>query len=237
MFKEHMIFLEDEPSVRTNIAEELRNRYPNWQIQTAACLNEAKSLLLNSKRHGFITRVVIVDEVLEIGGQEERGSDFLAYVHRKYPGIRKIMFTARAKRPDITQALNECSLDKCIIKQDFRDDHSLLFNAIDDSLREEDRSVIYHGLAEFLNRALEQGLADKAIFMAGQKEIGPGELLRHICQETTLGKKHMKQFTQFLYSIFLEPDKFLEELGRRKKLQRKSSKKAKSVKKKSKVRR
>jgi DNA-binding NarL/FixJ family response regulator len=227
MIKNHIIFLEDEPSVRDDVGAELQEKYPDWEIQTVETVGEAKKALTSSRRQGWITRVVIVDEKLEFKDREERGSDFLKYVHSRYPGIRKIMFTALAEPEDVSRALNDCSLDKYIIKAKFNDDHSILFDAIDAALKEEDRSVIYEAVAGLLGKAEEQGLCEKAILRAGKRNIEADELLRHISQETSLGRKHMKQFTQFLYSIFLDPDKFLEELERRKRLVSKKKRKSK----------
>lgn len=221
MIIQHMLFVEDEPSVQANVVDWLKQQFPDYKVEGVSTVNEAKATIRGGRKRGLITRVVIVDEVLPDG----RGSELLKYLQKQYPGIKKIMLAALAKTEDLSRAINYGNLDKYILKDDFAHDHNLLSDSIRDTL-EGEKDFVYEAIAEVLKSAEEEGVEEEAILVSGRAYLTPAELLRQITMETKLGRKHMKDFSKLLYNAFLRPEDFLTELDKRVSSRKKSKKKS-----------
>ncbi len=210
MIQDHILFVEDDPGVRTGVLALLEDEFPDYKVEAVESAEQAKETLRKCRARDLLTRVVIVDENLGAG---ERGSQLLQYLERYYPGVRKIMLESEAHTEDISRAVNKGKLDKYIHKADFRKDHNLLFDAIRNALSEGE-GLLYDAVVEVLREAEPQEDEEAAILMAGPKQIRSGALLRDIAQQTSRGRRYMKQFTKLLYSFFLDPEDFLHEIER-----------------------
>ena len=224
MIKQHMAFVEDDASVRTKVGQLLREHFPEFEVDTIDSFGEAKKLLRQRFRDGYITRVLIVDEELKSDG---RGSDLLALIHKTYPNVRKIILASQARPEDLSKAINKGHVDRYILKRHFDRRHALLFDAIRESLA--DRGTVYEAMAEVLQRAERIPGPERSVLIAGKKPMSPGELLQHLTMGTKLGREHMKQFTELLYSAFQQPELFLKQMtrlaeARRKRKRRRSTK-------------
>lgn len=210
MIKQHMLFVEDIKDMREGVVLELRGEFPDYKVEGVSTIKGAKSALRKGKNLELITRVVIVDECLTDGS----GSDLLGYIHKMYPGIKKIMLAAQATPATLSRAINFGSLDKYILKTDFTHNHQLLFDAIRDSL-EDSKDFIFNAITQVLMNAQQEGAEEEAILVSGKTHLTPAELLQQVTMQTELGQKHMKQFSELIYSVFLKPEDFLTALEKR----------------------
>jgi DNA-binding NarL/FixJ family response regulator len=210
MIRDHILFVEDDRNVRREVFTCLVEEFPDYVVEAVDSVKEAKKALQKARRKDLLTRVVVVDEDLGEKDSRDRGSAFLTFLQRYYPGIRKIMLEARARPQDISMALNLGKLDKYVHKGDFDRDKDILFDAIRSALKE--RDGIQEAIIELLKEADSEDPCEAAVLMAGNRRITTKELLQNIAHDTKFARNHKKRFTKLLYSFFLRPEEFLSEM-------------------------
>lgn len=210
-----MLVLEDDLQLQHNLLSVLRKEFSDYEVDGADGVSEAKRIVQAARRRGLVTRVIIADEVLKDG----RGSEFLAFVHSKYPAVRTIMLAAQATPEDLSRAINLGSLARYILKDEYSAD--LLVQAIRGALQDE-TTFIFDAISEALSDLEHDKSSQKPILIAGHKRITPGNLLQHINMQTELGRTHMKEFARLIYDAFLDPTRLLDALEARRRATDKS---------------
>jgi CheY-like chemotaxis protein len=213
-----MLVVEDNTALCRAIADDLEGWFPGYRIDSAGSYEEAKSTLKKNQQSDQVTRVIVVDEVLR---GRLRGSDFIAYVDKHYPRIRKIMLAARAELDDVSKALNAGRLDKYLLKNEYENNPDKLRDAVA-SVLDEDGGFIYEAILELLREAQKESGGRPLLIAAGKERLTPSQLLDEIAGGTTLGQNHVKAFTKVLYRVLAQPKEFLRELKRVESLRKKA---------------
>jgi len=208
-----MMFVDDNPSARVGVVKNLRSWFPQYDIDEAGSVAEAKKVLRQCAKEGHIARVIIVDEKLhETNRRAPRGSDLLSYAQKHYPGMCKIMLASQATPADLSKAINRGGLDRYVQKRDYDRRPSVLRDVIRDAL-EEEHGFLYDALFELVERAEKVGEADQVVLVAGDKSYTVREIFQHIAAGTEVGQEHMKRFAQLIFLAVKEPEEFLGELS------------------------
>lgn len=208
----HMLFVDDEWEHRRDIRDMLKREFPDYEVDTAESYEEARQILKRARADGYVTRVVVVDEVL---GSGPRGSDLLAYLREEFPAIRTVMLSARAEPQDLSRAINDGRVNRYILKSRFISKHELLFDAIRDVL-EEGEGPFYNAVVTFLRRTVDAGAADHCLLVAGKKRMTARELLQEITLGTEIGQRHLESFAQLMCNAIMNPDLVLNALAQMK---------------------
>jgi CheY-like chemotaxis protein len=113
MSKFAIVCVDDEKMVLNSLKVQLKGKFGNSYIyETAENAAEAEEVideLMESK----VNVVIIVSDWLMPG---LKGDEFLINLHKKYPGIVKIMLTGQADKSAIERSRKEANLFHCIYK-------------------------------------------------------------------------------------------------------------------------
>lgn len=113
MGKKYIMCLDDEPTILTSLKGQLKRNFGNeYSYEFAESPDEAWDLIEELKNEE-IDILLIVSDWLMPG---MKGDEFLIKVHKKFPGIVKIMLTGQADKDAIKRATDEANLYKCIDK-------------------------------------------------------------------------------------------------------------------------
>ncbi|MDX2361596.1 MAG: response regulator [Crocinitomicaceae bacterium] len=113
MGKRYIMCLDDEPTILTSLKGQLKRNFGNeYSYEFAESPDEAWDLIEELKNED-IDILLIVSDWLMPG---MKGDEFLIKVHKKFPGIVKIMLTGQADKDAVKRATDEANLYKCIDK-------------------------------------------------------------------------------------------------------------------------
>jgi DNA-binding NtrC family response regulator len=113
MDKNVILCVDDEKMILDSLKAQLKERYGNsFSYETAENATEALEVI-DELMVDNIKIVIIVSDWLMPG---IKGDEFLIQVHKKFPGIVKIMLTGQADSEAIERSKKEANLFKCIAK-------------------------------------------------------------------------------------------------------------------------
>lgn len=113
MGAKYIMCLDDEPMILRSLKGQLRRNFGNsYLYEFAESPNEAWELINELKEDEFEILLIVSDWLMP----EMRGDEFLIKVHKKFPGIVKIMLTGQADLEAIKRAEDEANLYRCINK-------------------------------------------------------------------------------------------------------------------------
>jgi CheY-like chemotaxis protein len=113
MKKNIILCVDDEKMVLDTLRTQLTNHYGrDYQCEIAESAEDALELL-NEFQEDELDVLIIVSDWLMPG---IRGDEFLVQVHRKFPGIVKVMLTGQATEEAIERTTREADLHRCLHK-------------------------------------------------------------------------------------------------------------------------
>lgn len=111
--KKTIICVDDEPTILTSLRGQLKRNFgADYGYEFAESPFEAMELIDELVEGGTKIILIVSDWLMP----EMKGDDFLIEVHKKYPGIVKIMLTGQADKDAVLRAEKEADLLACIQK-------------------------------------------------------------------------------------------------------------------------
>lgn len=111
--KKTIICVDDEPTILTSLKGQLKRNFgSDYGYEFAESAYEAMELIDELVEDGTKIILIVSDWLMP----EMKGDDFLIEVHKKYPGIVKIMLTGQADKEAVERAAKEANLLACIQK-------------------------------------------------------------------------------------------------------------------------
>lgn len=113
MGKKAILCVDDEKMILTGLRDQLRNRFGNRYVyEFAESGDEALEVIEELSREGLEILIIVSDWLMP----DMKGDELLVRVHRKFPGIVKVLLTGHANEEAIERAKNEANLHRCLYK-------------------------------------------------------------------------------------------------------------------------
>lgn len=111
--KKAILCVDDEKIILKSLKDQLRGHFSNhFQLEFAESALEGIELIEEFSQEGVQVLVIVSDWLMP----GMRGDEFLITVHRRFPGIKKIMLTGQADPEAIENAQTHANLHKLISK-------------------------------------------------------------------------------------------------------------------------
>jgi DNA-binding NtrC family response regulator len=111
--KKTILCVDDEPTILISLKGQLKRSFGyEYGYEFAESPIEAMELIDEMVEDGTKIILIVSDWLMP----EMKGDDFLIKVHKKYPGIVKIMLTGQADKHAVERAQNEAKLLACVQK-------------------------------------------------------------------------------------------------------------------------
>jgi len=111
--KKTILCVDDEPTILTSLKGQLKRNFGSgYAYEFAESPIEAIELIDELVEDGTKIILIVSDWLMP----EMKGDDFLIEIHKKHPGIVKIMLTGQADKAAIERAEKEAELLACIQK-------------------------------------------------------------------------------------------------------------------------
>ena len=113
MSKNVILCVDDEKIILDSLKTQLKDKFGNdFSYETAENANDAEEVLNELTTEGCNVLIIVSDWLMP----GIKGDEFLINIHKKFPGIVKIMLTGQAKEEAIERAVKEANLHKCLHK-------------------------------------------------------------------------------------------------------------------------
>lgn len=113
MAKKSILCLDDEPTILTSLKGQLKRNFGSeYAYEFAESPDEALELIEELVEEGTEILLIVSDWLMP----EMKGDEFLIEVHKKFPGIVKVMLTGQADGEAVKRAEKEANLFKCLAK-------------------------------------------------------------------------------------------------------------------------
>ena len=113
MAKKSIICLDDEQTILTSLKGQLKRNFGSeYSYEFAESPDEALELIEELVDDGVEILLIVSDWLMP----EMKGDEFLIEVHKKFPGIVKVMLTGQADGEAVKRAEKEANLYKCLSK-------------------------------------------------------------------------------------------------------------------------
>lgn len=113
MAKKSILCLDDEQTILTSLKGQLKRNFGSeYNYEFAESPDEALELIEELVEEGTEILLIVSDWLMP----EMKGDEFLIEVHKKFPGIVKVMLTGQADGDAVKRAEQEANLFKCIAK-------------------------------------------------------------------------------------------------------------------------
>lgn len=113
MAKKSILCLDDEPTILTSLKGQLKRNFGSqYSYEFAESPEEALELIEELMEEGVELLLIVSDWLMP----EMKGDEFLIQVHKKFPGIVKVMLTGQADGEAVKRAEKEANLFKCLSK-------------------------------------------------------------------------------------------------------------------------
>lgn len=113
MAKKSILCLDDEPTILTSLKGQLKRNFGSeYAYEFAESPDEALELIEELVEEGTEILLIVSDWLMP----EMKGDEFLIEVHKKFPGIVKVMLTGQADGDAVKRAEQEANLFKCLGK-------------------------------------------------------------------------------------------------------------------------
>lgn len=113
MAKKSILCLDDEQTILTSLKGQLKRNFGSeYAYEFAESPDEALELIQELVDDGVEILLIVSDWLMP----EMKGDEFLIEVHKKFPGIVKIMLTGQADGEAVKRAEQEANLFKCLSK-------------------------------------------------------------------------------------------------------------------------
>ena len=111
--KKAILCVDDEQIVLTSLKTQIREHFGDrYMYEVAESVDEAWEVIEELDGKG-IRLLIIVSDWLMPG---IKGDEFLIQVHRKFPGVVKVMLTGQASEEAIARVIREANLARCLHK-------------------------------------------------------------------------------------------------------------------------
>ncbi|HAO19432.1 MAG: hypothetical protein BWK80_30960 [Desulfobacteraceae bacterium IS3] len=113
MGKKAILCVDDEKMILTCLRDQLRNSFGNkYEYEFAESGDEALEVIEELSENGLEILIIVSDWLMP----DMKGDELLVRVHRKFPGIVKVMLTGHANQEAIERAKKEANLHSCLYK-------------------------------------------------------------------------------------------------------------------------
>ena len=113
MAKKSILCLDDEQTILTSLKGQLKRNFGSeYAYEFAESPDEALELIQELVDEGVEILLIVSDWLMP----EMKGDEFLIEVHKKFPGIVKIMLTGQADGDAVKRAEEEANLFRCLSK-------------------------------------------------------------------------------------------------------------------------
>lgn len=113
MAKKSILCLDDEQTILTSLKGQLKRNFGSeYAYEFAESPDEALELIEELVEEGTEILLIVSDWLMP----EMKGDEFLIEVHKKFPGIVKVMLTGQADGEAVKRAEKEANLFKCLAK-------------------------------------------------------------------------------------------------------------------------
>ncbi len=128
MSKKAVLCVDDENMILDSLKEQIENRMGDEYIyETAENAQEGLEVIEELVEDGTEVLIIVSDWLMP----GIKGDEFLIEVHKRFPGIVKVMLTGQAQEEAIQNAKNKVNLHACLFKPWSEED---LINAIKSGL-------------------------------------------------------------------------------------------------------
>ncbi len=128
MGKKAILCVDDESMILDSLKEQIENRLGDEYIyETAENAEEGLEVIEELVEDGTEVLIIVSDWLMP----GIKGDEFLVEVHKRFPGIVKVMLTGQAQQEAIDNAKNNANLHACLFKPWAEDD---LINTIKSGL-------------------------------------------------------------------------------------------------------
>ncbi len=113
MTKKAILCVDDESIILESLKEQIENRMGNEYIyETAESAEEGLEVIEELVAEGAEVLIIVSDWLMP----GIKGDEFLIEVHKKFPGIVKVMLTGQAQEEAIQNARKNANLHACLSK-------------------------------------------------------------------------------------------------------------------------
>ncbi len=113
MARKAILCVDDESIILESLREQIQNRMGDEYVyETAENAAEGLEVIEELVEEGTDVLIIVSDWLMP--GQ--KGDEFLIEVHKKFPGIVKVMLTGQADEEAITNAKENANLHACLFK-------------------------------------------------------------------------------------------------------------------------
>lgn len=113
MAKKSILCLDDEQTILTSLKGQLKRNFGSeYAYEFAESPDEALELIQELVDDGVEILLIVSDWLMP----EMKGDEFLIEVHKKFPGIVKIMLTGQADGEAVKRAEEQANLFRCLSK-------------------------------------------------------------------------------------------------------------------------
>ena len=129
MGRKAILCVDDESLILESLREQIENRLGDEYVyETAENADEGMEVIQELVEEGTDVLVIVSDWLMP----GKKGDEFLTEVHKKFPGIVKVMLTGQADEKAISNARKNADLHACLFKPWTEDD---LVNTISSGLK------------------------------------------------------------------------------------------------------
>ena len=113
MARKAILCVDDENIILESLREQIQNRLGNEYVyETAENAEEGMEVIQELVDEGTEVLIIVSDWLMP----GKKGDEFLIEVHKKFPGIVKVMLTGQADEKAIKNAKKNANLHACLYK-------------------------------------------------------------------------------------------------------------------------
>lgn len=119
MPKKAILCVDDEEIILNSLRDQLQTRLGDRYIyEFAESAGEAMEVIADLVSEGTDILIIVSDWLMP----DMKGDEFLIRIHRKFPGIVKVMLTGQADESAIRRVQEQANLHRCLFKPWTEDD-------------------------------------------------------------------------------------------------------------------